>query len=212
MRLRYWSEARWIKRIRRHYGLEKPRCATWEVWDELERTHKEKHPIIHWLTDTGIDKLQDVVYYIPDKARDFKNATIWKFCRNLWVFRKCLWNYRSWDHSGLLHFMETCARDMSHTHKEHSFHVRSEETSKELLVFAELLKRVREDDYTLSMVDVVDCEPGEKGFCGMKFVQKPNTLPNQKARSFYKMRLGVQKNDLQLAAKLFERKVLSWWS
>lgn len=212
MRLHYWSESDLIKRIRKHFSLEEPEYATWEEWDELEKRFRKDRPVIHWLTDTGVDKLQDIVYFVPDKIKQFKQATIWKFFRNLWLFRKCLWNYRSWDYYGMMMFMETCARDMSVMHKEHGITLNSEETAKELLVFAELLKRIREDEYVDKMVDWKELEEGEKGgVMGVKPVQRPNTLPNYHCRTFYRMRSDVRKNDLRLAAKLFERKVLTWW-
>lgn len=212
MRFRYWSEAEWIVRIRERYSIKKPYAATWEEWEELESMYKEAHPIINWLTSDGVDLVQDIVYYVPDKYNQFKQATIWKYFRNLWLFRRCLWEYRGWDHSGLLLFMETCARDMSQQNKGHGHLVRSEDTAKELLVWAELLKRIREDDYSQSILDFVDAEKGEKCIMGLKIVQKPNTLPNYKSKSFYKMRSDVAKNDLRLAGKMFERKVNTWWN
>ena len=211
MRIKYWSESDWVKRLRSKYDIEKPLYATFEEWKVIDVENKRKHPLINWLTDDGIDLLQDIVMFIPDKLKEFKRASVWKFFRNLWVFRECLWNYRAWDHSGLLQFMETCARDMSDMHKESGMAVRSDETSKELLIWAELLKRVREDNYTFDLLDWVDLEEGEKGIAGKKFVQKNNTLPSYQSKSFYKMRNDVLKNDLHLAAKMFERKVLNWW-
>jgi hypothetical protein len=116
--------------------------------------------------------------------------------------------HRSYDYSGLLYFMETSARDMHNCHKNYGHLVRSEDTAKELLIWAELLKRVREDAYDEDKQEFVFTG---KGIFGGKFVQKPNTLPNRKAKSFYNLVQMQKRNDLRLIAKMFERKVQSWW-
>lgn len=36
------------------------------------------------------------------KAIDFIRYDLYNYFRNLWIFRKALWNYRRWDYSGML--------------------------------------------------------------------------------------------------------------
>lgn len=210
-RTNYWSLSKFSKWIRTKAGLENPFTLPSEGWDKHHEDSKQKAPVINWITEEWFDKVQNVVMFIPDCYYAFRTASIWKFFRTVYVFRKALWNYRSWDFSGLLIFMETAARDMSTCHELHGHLIKSEESAKELKVWAELLKRVREDDFHGDKVDFV--ETGRKGiFGGWEHVQKPNTLPNYKhGRTFYKIEKSVQKHNLHLAAKMFERKLRSWW-
>ena len=207
----YWSSSKLSHKFRERFGLTNPLALTLEGWDEHEEACRKKAPIIHWLTDTGFNKVQDIVLFPSDLWWSFKTAAIWKFLRNLWLFRKALWGYRSWDYHGMFQFMETCARDMSRCHKEHGHLMCSEETAKELKVFAELLHRVNEDNYTDDKLDFK--KVSDSGlFGGMGFVQKPNTLPAYKAKSFYKIIASNKKNDLELIGKMLARKSQSWWN
>ena len=210
-RANYWSSSKLSHKLRERFGLTNPMWNTWEGWDEHKAESKKKAPIVHWLTDTGFDKLQNIILFPSDLWWSFKTATIWKFLRNLWLFRKALWGYRSWDYHGMFQFMETCARDMSRCHKEHGHLMRSEETAKELLVFAELLRRVNEDTYTDDKIELK--KTSERGlFGGYGFEQKPNTLPAYKSKSFYKIIESNKKNDLELIGKMLARKSQSWWN
>lgn len=107
--------------------------------------------------------------------------------------------------------METAARDMSDCHKNHGHLMKSDQTAHELKVWTELLKRIREDDFQKDKVDFV--QTGEKGlFKGWKHVRKPDTLPNYNHyRTFITIGGSVQRHNIHLAAKLFERKINSWW-
>lgn len=209
-RYSYWSLSDFSKSIRSKFGLDNPSALTAEGWYDHHEQSKQKSPIINWITDEGFNIAQDVVYFIPDIIYTFRTASLWKYFRNLYVFRKVLWNYRSWDYSGMLQFMETSARDMSECMSKYDRHTTSEQTTKELLIFAEHLKRIREDDFHSSVVDYVG---GSKGILSGKFVNKPNHLPSYTAKKgFHKICDDVTKNHLHEAAKLFERKVKSWWS
>lgn len=132
---------------------------------------------------------------------------IYNSFRNLWLFKECMWHYRRWDYSGLLQFMETCARDMSKAHTTGHL-VRSEQTAKELLIIAELVKRIREDDYVFNKGRY---EHTGKGILGMEFIQKEHQLPKNKAKSFYKLVDSNRKADLELLTKMMKRKLPTWW-
>lgn len=210
-RMTYWSLSDFSKSIRSKFGLDNPSSLPAEGWYDHHEESKQKSPIINWITDEGFDIAQDVVYFIPDIIYTFRTASLGKYFRNLYVFRKVLWNYRSWDYSGMLQFMETSARDMSEYIIKYDRHTTSEQTTKELLIFAEHLKRIRDEDtFRRNVVDYVD---GGKGILSGKFVNKPNHLPSYTAKKgFRKIEEGVMKNHLHEAAKLFERKLRSWWS
>lgn len=207
-RFNYWSHSKFSKAIRKKFGLENPSALTMEGWDEHEEGCKNKAPFVHWLTDTGFNRVQDVVMFVPDVVWSIRTANVWKFFRNLYVFRKALWTYRSWDYYGLLDFMQTATHDMHKLHKEHGHLVRSEDTAKELLVISELLKRIREDKYLDS---VQGYEHTEGKLFGGKFYQVPNTLPSINAKKFYRMREQVKKDDLSLVCKILERKLFTFW-
>ncbi len=210
-RMAYWSGSKLAHKIREKFGLQNPKSGTMEQWDQHEEDSVNKAPFIHYLTDTLFDKAQDVWLFIPDTIWSIRTANIWKFFRNLWLFRKCLWSYRSWDSSGLLLLMETAARDMAYLHENHGHLLKAPRSAHELKVWAELLKRIREDDYSADKIEFV--KTGKKSlFGGWEHIQKPNTLPNYSHRkTFYAIESSVRSNDLELAAKIFRTKVKHWW-
>ncbi len=207
-RYNYWSHSRLSKYIRTKFGLDNPTALAWEGWDDHHKESAEKSPMINWITDKGFNRLQNIVMFIPDLWFNIRTATIWKFFRNLWMFRKCLWNYRSWDYSGMMNFMITSAKDMSEVQEKYGHHVGHLKTAKELKVFAHVLERVRDDSYMEDKLDFTRAE----GFGINEVKSKPNTLPSYKnPLQFYKLTGQQRKDDLSLACKLMERKFLSWW-
>lgn len=208
-RYNYWSHSRLSKHIRTKFGLDNHTALTWEGWDEHHKESADKSPIINWITDTGFDKLQNIIMFMPDLWFNIRTATIWKFFKNLWMFRKCLWNYRSWDYSGMMSFIITSAKDMSEVQEKYGHHVGHLKTAKELKVFAHVLERVRDDSYTEDKLDFTRAE----GFGIGELRSKPNTLPSYRnPRQFYRLTGQQRKDDLSLACKLMERKLLSWWN
>lgn len=207
-RMSYWSSSHLSKWIRTKFDLENPKWHTLEGWDDHHDYCKEKSPFIHWVTGKGFNKLQDAWMFIPDLIYTIRVADIWKYFRNLYIFHKALRQYRSWDYSGLLLFMETATKDMHECHKNHGHLMRSEDTAKELLIVSTLLKRIREDKYT---DEVQGYEPKEGKMFGGSFYQKPNTLPSIKAKKFYKLREAVKQNDLDYLCKILKRKLFTFW-
>lgn len=130
------------------------------------------------------------------------------FLYNLWVFRKCLWEYRAWDYTGMLSFMETCTRDMSKLHKESGHTANVDKTAKELLVFAEHLNRIAEDTVYMDSLDF-SCKDDRVMF---KLENKPNTLPIYGTTEWGKLESGVMENHLEQASKIFKKKVRTWWN
>ena len=207
-RMSYWSHSKLSIWIREKFGLTNPSALTMEDWDTHEEFCRKTSPKIHWLTDRGFNKLQNIWLFIPDLIYTIKVADIWKYFRNLYIFHKALRQYRSWDYGGLLLLMETATKDMYLCHKNHGHLMRSEDTTKELMIVSTLLKRIREDKY---MDQVQGWKQVEDEPFGGEFYQVPNTLPSIKAKRFYKMRESVRKNDLDLVCKIMSKKTLSWW-
>jgi len=207
-RMSYWSHSNLSKYIRTKFGLDNPKWNTLEGWDQHKEECKQKAPFIHWLTDKGFNKLQNICLFIPDVIYTIRVADVWKYFRNLYIFHKALRQYRSWDYSGLLLFMETATNDMHNCHKNHGHLMRSEDTAKELLIVSTLLKRIREDKYT---DEVEGYKHTEGKMFGGEFYQKPNTLPSIKTKRFYKMREAVKQNDLDYLCKILKRKLFTFW-
>jgi len=64
MRSEHWSCTPLADRIR---GIAKPTALEWDAWDQWHEGAKHKHPIRYWIAETGLQKLQDIVYWIPEK-------------------------------------------------------------------------------------------------------------------------------------------------
>jgi hypothetical protein len=77
MRSNYWSIGKFADWIR---GTPKPNCGTCEEWDAWEATAKAAHPVRWWIAEEGLDYLQTIVCYIPDKLNDVRY-----YINNRWV-------------------------------------------------------------------------------------------------------------------------------
>jgi hypothetical protein len=65
----YWTCSKFADWLR---GTTKGGAKTSEDWDEWETRAKSAYPIRWWLAEEGLDYLQRIVYFIPDKLYDFK--------------------------------------------------------------------------------------------------------------------------------------------
>jgi len=211
-RYNYWSSSKLSKYLRDKAGIKTPSALTSSGWDTHREEFSKKAPFTYWLTDTAFNKAQDVINFIPDCWYGFKTASLWKYFRTLYVLRKALWKYRSWDYTGLLMLMEESAKDMSHCQTKYAHHLNSEATAKELKVFAEFLKRVREDNYNDDKIAFVQTGNKKSIFGGWEHVQIDNTLPNYKHyKTFSKLVQAQRKNDLKAALNIMNRKLFHWW-
>jgi hypothetical protein len=77
MRSNYWSIGKFADWIR---GTPKIKCGTSEEWDAWEATAKVAHPVRWWIAEEGLDYLQTIVCYIPDKLNDIRY-----YINNRWV-------------------------------------------------------------------------------------------------------------------------------
>ena len=69
MRSHYWTCSKFADWLR---GTPKPKAETSEGWDIWTRAARTAHPFRYWLADDGLDFLQKVVFFIPDKLYDVK--------------------------------------------------------------------------------------------------------------------------------------------
>jgi hypothetical protein len=77
MRSNYWSIGKFADWLR---GTPKPKCGTSEEWDAWEATAKAAHPVRWWIAEEGLDYLQTIVCYIPDRLNDVRY-----YINNRWV-------------------------------------------------------------------------------------------------------------------------------
>jgi len=77
MRSHYWTIGKFADWLR---GTPKLKCGTSEEWDAWEDKAKVAHPIRWWIAEEGLDHLQRIVYYIPDKLNDIRY-----YINNRWV-------------------------------------------------------------------------------------------------------------------------------
>lgn len=75
----YWTCSKFADWLR---GTTKGGAKTSEGWDEWETRAKAAYPIRWWLAEEGLDYVQKVVYYIPDKLHSIKY-----YINNRWVTR-----------------------------------------------------------------------------------------------------------------------------
>ena len=79
MHSHYWTCSRFADWLR---GTTKLKAGTAEEWDEWESRAKRDYPVRWWLAEEGLDYLQKIVYYVPDKIYDIKY-----YINNRWISR-----------------------------------------------------------------------------------------------------------------------------
>ena len=77
MRSHYWTIGPFADWLR---GTPKLKMGTSTEWNEWEDKAKAAHPIRWWIAEEGLDFLQRIVYYIPDKLNDIRY-----YINNRWV-------------------------------------------------------------------------------------------------------------------------------
>jgi len=77
MRNSYWSCSKFADWLR---GTPKLGCGTSEQWDAWYKQAEHAHPIRYWIAEEGLDYVQKIVYYIPDKLNDLRY-----YINNRWV-------------------------------------------------------------------------------------------------------------------------------
>lgn len=79
MRSRYWSCSSFADWLR---GKPKLKCGTSEEWDAWTEQAEKDHPIRYWIAEEGLTRLQNFVYYIPDRLNDIRY-----YINNRWISR-----------------------------------------------------------------------------------------------------------------------------
>jgi hypothetical protein len=77
MRSNYWSCSKFADWLR---GTKKLGAGTADQWDEWYTTAQMKHSFRYWLAEEGLDYLQTIVHFIPDKLYSAKY-----YINNRWI-------------------------------------------------------------------------------------------------------------------------------
>lgn len=71
-RVSYWSCTDFIHWVQEKVGMiPKPPYATSAEWKEWKTANEKTHPVWYWITDTGVDLIQDFVYFPHDVYYNF---------------------------------------------------------------------------------------------------------------------------------------------
>jgi len=104
---------------------------------------------------------------------------------NLRCFFRAVWKFRTWDFAYLLPLLEVGTRRMAHAFAESNFTVDAMKRSRELLIVAELCKRIHADDYW-------------------------RMKPFNKRKDDYKFQGLIAKRDVEYLARMMQ-KLRLWW-
>ena len=77
MRSHYWTIGKFADWLR---GTPTLKCGTSEEWNDWEDKAKAEYPVRWWIAEEGLDYLQNIVYYIPDRLNDIRY-----YINNRWV-------------------------------------------------------------------------------------------------------------------------------
>lgn len=99
-------------------------------------------------------------YTYFDRMRQFLFRSLPNFLRNIYKFRKALWNHHWWDYSGSLQFIEVAVDDISKNIEAKGNEVKGSKMKKveKMNRVVEILKNIREDRY----FDIVEVEMGKR--------------------------------------------------
>jgi hypothetical protein len=75
----YWSNSKLADWIR---GSNKPYALEMDKWGFWEQASQKSHPIRHWLAEEGLDRLQKIIFFIPEKLYAIKY-----YINNRWITR-----------------------------------------------------------------------------------------------------------------------------
>ena len=81
-RARYWSNSTFSDWLYSQVGVTKPDSATFEGWDEWNKTTYEQHPTIYWINEELLRKIQDFVSYPKDVWNSFHTWVTYSFIKH----------------------------------------------------------------------------------------------------------------------------------
>ena len=108
-------------------------------------------------------------YTYFDRTRRFLFRDLPNFFKNIWRFRKALWNHHWWDYSGTLDFIQIGIDDIAKNLEKKGNEVEVSRMKKvaKMKRLVEIIKNIREDRY----FDIVEKEMGRGISTGFEFKQ-----------------------------------------
>lgn len=99
----YWSNSKFADWLR---GTMKPKAETIEDWEKWRIEAETKYPYRYWLAEEGLDTLQKIVCFIPDKIYSIKYAFANRFVTRTHTLTSTLprWKWHELD-TRILHCM-----------------------------------------------------------------------------------------------------------
>jgi hypothetical protein len=73
----YWTCSKFADWLR---GTMKPGAATSKGWNDWKKEAQAKHPVRFWIAEEGLDKLQDIWCWIPERINDVRY-----YINNRWI-------------------------------------------------------------------------------------------------------------------------------
>lgn len=138
--------------------------------------------------------------------------------RNLIRWFPLIWADRNWDEVYLFRILEFKLRIMNRTFSRYDRHVGSERTARQLLVCAELCRRIHEDQYQENLSGPVTLQhwttPTENpGLAQLhiEMYQNGNQVPKDQIRRWHEMAERNIRNDLAYLSTLIRKHSRGWW-
>jgi len=136
--------------------------------------------------------------------RKFKEFISWlhkdvpNFFRNIWKFRKALWNHHWWDYSGTLDFIEISVTDIANGVEKKGIEIEHSRMKKvaKMKRAIEIIKNIREDRY----FDIVEKEMG-RGLNGFNY----DFIPIEDKPGFLEMVDKDSEEEKEFKRKYFSR-------
>lgn len=132
------------------------------------------------------------------KYNTISSSDLLQFIRNIWKFRKALWNHRWYDYSGTLQFIEVGIADMATNVEVKGIEVERSRMKKvaKMKRAVEILKNIREHRY----FDIVEVELG-RGLRKNVF----EVVPCEDKPGFYKLANNVSEEERSFEDAYFDR-------
>lgn len=144
----------------------------------------------------------------------------WNFRRgvkNLWVYRKLIWQTADWDYAYLLELMEFKLRRMDDAIGNGCL-LHRERKAKQMRVCAELCRRIRKDEYYANLTGPVKynswttpCEYRDAVQLHIEGYRNGVLMTASEARRFYAMAERNRKNDIEYLFLVMRKHLLEWW-
>jgi hypothetical protein len=147
-----------------------------------------------------------IIWWVRYRMLDLFRYDIPRFLKNLYVFRKTLWNHRAYDWCGLYQAMQDALIDMEDCHRNHGHHLNNEKCADRMKVCIELIERLKDDDHLYRYFKYVQTG---KGFLDGKFV--PMNTEQVNWQSGLKLRANIERHQRELLFDILKKHSKSWW-